>query len=207
MTAWLLPVAGFLVGSTPFGLLIARAKGINIREIGSGNIGATNVLRAAGKPAGIACFALDFLKGFLPVLVAINLVRFEGREPTVAIGFLANLTAAYPASQQFFVQSIHVVTALATILGHNYSPWIGFKGGKGIATTGGALLGLMPFAVVVLTLLWVIFFLATRYVSLASILVAALLPVFTHWGARYHHVDGDKSLPTLWESEIGRAHV
>lgn len=200
MIAWLLPVAGFLVGSVPFGLLIARAKGINIREFGSGNIGATNVLRAVGKGAGITCLALDFLKGFLPVLIAINLVRFEGRDPTMAVGFLSGLTEAFPASKQLFVQTIHVLTALAAILGHNYSPWIGFKGGKGIATTAGALLGLMPFAVIVLTLMWIVVFLATRYVSIASIAVAAALPILTHWGARFHHVDNDKEGPTLWEA-------
>jgi glycerol-3-phosphate acyltransferase PlsY len=200
MTPWLLPPIGFLIGSIPFGLLIAKAKGINILEHGSGNIGATNVLRTVGKGAGILCFALDVLKGFLPVLLATNLVRFDGRDPIVTIGFLTNLTESLPVSEQFSVQLIHVLTALATILGHNYSPWIGFKGGKGIATTGGAILGLMPFAVIVLTILWGVLFLCTRYVSLASILVAAALPVMTHLGARYHHLDNDKSQPTLWES-------
>ena len=200
MTPWLLPVIGFLIGSIPFGLLIAKVKGVNIREHGSGNIGATNVFRTVGKGPGVLCFALDCIKGFLPVLLATNLVRFDGRDPIVTIGFLENLTGTLPATEQFFVQSIHVLTALATILGHNYSPWIGFKGGKGIATTGGAILGLMPFAVVVLTLLWVVVFLCTRYVSFASVTVALALPVMTHFGARFHHLDNDKSQPTLWES-------
>lgn len=200
MTPWLLPVFGFLIGSIPFGLLIAKASGVNIREHGSGNIGATNVFRIVGKGPGIACLLLDFLKGFLPVLLAVNLVRFEGRDPIITIGFLTSLTETLPVSEQFFAQSIHVLTALAAILGHNYSPWIGFKGGKGIATSGGAILGLMPFAVIVLLLIWIIAFLVTRYVSLASICVAAALPIMTHLGARFHHLGNDESQPTLWAS-------
>ena len=95
----------------------------------------------------------------------------------------------------------HVLTGLLAILGHNYSPWVGFKGGKGIATSAGVLLGLFPFfAVLLLGFIWLGLFLATRYVSVASIGAAAALPLVTHLGARFHHLRDDKALPTLWES-------
>jgi glycerol-3-phosphate acyltransferase PlsY len=89
---------------------------------------------------------------------------------------------------------------MAAIVGHNYSPWIGFKGGKGIATTGGVLIGLMPFGAVMLILIWAVVTLTTRYVSVGSIVAAIALPVMTHLGARYHHLDNDKANPTLWEA-------
>lgn len=197
---WLLPGIGFLIGSIPFGLLIAKAKGVDIRKLGSGNIGATNVLRSIGKGPGILCLLLDLLKGFVPVLLAVNLVRFGERSPAIEIAALSGLTEAFPVGKQVFVQGIHVLTALAAILGHNYSPWIGFKGGKGIATSAGALLGLMPAGVVILVLVWIITLRLTRYVSVASMAAAITLPIMTHLGARFHHVDNDQSLPTLWES-------
>ena len=200
MLPWLLPVLGFLIGSIPFGLLIAKASGVDIRQHGSGNIGATNVMRTLGKGPGIFCLLLDLLKGFVPVVLAINLVRFGDHHPGIPLAFLSNLTSPLGADQQLLVQSIHVLTALAAILGHNYSPWIGFKGGKGIATSAGALLGLMPAAVVILVLIWIITLRTTHYVSLASMAAAVALPIMTHLGARFHHLENDKSLPTLWEA-------
>ena len=132
--SWLLPILGFLLGSIPFGLLMGKLKGIDIRQHGSGNIGATNVFRTLGKQLGITCLLLDFTKGLVPVLIARNMV-----EPMMA-------------EQQFTAQSIEVLTALASIMGHNYSPWIGFKGGKGFATTAGAITAMMPFGLVLLIL-------------------------------------------------------
>ena len=129
-----------------------------------------------------------------------RLVRFEGRDPTMAIGFLTGLAEPFPAAKQFYVQSIHVLTGMAAIIGHNYSPWIGFKGGKGIATTGGAMIGLMPFAAVVILAFWGLVVLTTRYVSVGGIAAGIALPIMTHLGARYHHIDNDKSNPTLWEA-------
>ena len=79
MQLWLCPLLAFLLGSIPFGLLIAKAKGIDIREHGSGNIGATNVLRVVGKKYGITCFLLDVFKGFIPVAIAVNLIQITGR--------------------------------------------------------------------------------------------------------------------------------
>lgn len=156
------------MGSIPFGFLIGKIKGIDIRQHGSGNIGATNVFRTLGKQSGISCLLLDFTKGLVPVLIARNMV-----EPMMA-------------EQQFTAQSIEVLTALASIMGHNYSPWIGFKGGKGIATTAGAITALMPFGLVLLILVWAIFTFATRYVSVGSIAAAASLPILVIAGSAYH---------------------
>jgi glycerol-3-phosphate acyltransferase PlsY len=141
----------FLLGSIPTGYLVARAKGVDIRQHGSGNIGATNVFRTLGKPLGILVFFLDALKGFAAVWLA---ARFGG-------------PSAWPS----------ILAAVAAIAGHNYTPWLGFKGGKGIATSAGVLIALMPWAVLAIAVVWFGVFFATRYVSLASICASAALPV------------------------------
>ena len=197
MQLWLCPLIAFLLGSVPFGLFIARMKGIDIRQHGSGNIGATNVLRVVGKKYGITCLILDALKGFIPVVIALNLVQIEGRRVGIPVEFLNAFALHLPADQQLTGQLVHVLTALFAILGHNYSPWVGFKGGKGIATSAGVLLGLMPFAVILLIVVWLVTFAVSRYVSVASIVAAAALPVLTHVGARFHK--GADGL-TLWEA-------
>jgi glycerol-3-phosphate acyltransferase PlsY len=197
MQLWLLPVVAFFIGSIPFGLLIARARGIDIRQHGSGNIGATNVLRVVGKKYGISCLILDLLKGFIPVLLAINLIRIAGRSPGIPLEFLAPFAMELPAAKQFTGQLVHVLTGLAAVLGHNYSPWVGFRGGKGIATSAGILLALMPAAVGVLLVVFGVVFLLTRYVSLASVVAAVLLPAITHYGARFHRGPDGRS---LWEA-------
>lgn len=203
MYLWICPLLGFLLGSIPFGLLIARAHGIDLRSQGSGNIGATNVIRVIGKKQGILCLILDALKGFLPVVVAINLIHIQGKGFTVPLPFLHPWMTEVSAADSFRAQWTHVGTALAAILGHNYSPWAGFKGGKGIATSAGVLLALMPAAVVILLLVWAGVFLTTRYVSVASIAAAAVLPVLTHLGARFHHIDeSNPASPTLWEAGL-----
>lgn len=200
MQLWLCPIIAFLLGSIPFGLIIANLKGVDIRAHGSGNIGATNVLRVIGKKYGITCLILDALKGYLPVLLAINLIQIEGKMVTPHLAFLDSLALHLSGAEQLKGQFAQVLTALLAVLGHNYSPWVGFKGGKGIATSAGVLIGLMPFAVILLIAVWVILFLTTRYVSVASIGAAVALPALTHVGARFHHVNNDKSLPTLWEA-------
>ena len=141
----------FLLGSIPTGYLVARAKGVDIRQHGSGNIGATNVFRTLGKPLGVLVFILDALKGFAAVWLAL---RFGGTSDWAGIA-----------------------AAVAAIAGHNYTPWLGFKGGKGIATSAGVLIALMPWAVLAIALVWFAVFFATRYVSLASICASAALPV------------------------------
>ena len=183
MQLWLCPLLAFLLGSIPFGLIIAKAKGINIREHGSGNIGATNVLRVVGKKYGITCLFLDALKGLVPTVIAISVIRYSGmRNPMM-------VPALLPFGQEFpmlTAQLLQVVTGLCAVLGHNYSPWVAFKGGKGIATSAGVLIALMPAAVVILLVVWLLAFFISRYVSLASIIAAAVLPVLTIFGSWYH---------------------
>lgn len=200
MQLWLCPLIAFLLGSIPFGLLIARMKGIDIRKHGSGNIGATNVLRVMGKKHGIPCLLLDMLKGLVPTVLAITLIRFDGQPTGMAFDALLPHARVFPADQQFTAQLIVVLCGLLAILGHNYSPWVGFKGGKGIATSAGVVIALMPAAIVILLAVWLLLFATTRYVSVASIGAAAVLPVITHLGARFHHIHNDRSLPTLWEA-------
>ncbi len=148
---WIL--LGYVVGATPFGFLAGKMKGIDIREHGSGNIGSTNVLRVLGKGIGYPVFALDVLKGVAPVLLA----RLHAQDVSPA--------GLVPA-----------LTSLATILGHNYTFWLGFKGGKGIATSAGALFPIMPYTILAAVILWMAAFFTTRYVSLASIVSAVTLP-------------------------------
>jgi glycerol-3-phosphate acyltransferase PlsY len=186
MQLWLCPLLAFLMGSIPFGLLMAKSRGIDIRAHGSGNIGATNVLRVMGKKFGIPCLLLDMLKGFIPVAIAVNLIQITGRPVQVPLGLPDAWVMKLAAGDALKAQIAHIATALAAVLGHNYSPWAGFKGGKGIATSAGVLLGLMPFAVVLLLAVWLLLFFATRYVSVASIGAAAVLPLLTLWGSWHH---------------------
>lgn len=150
---WPVPMA-YLVGATPFGFLAGKMRGVDIREHGSGNIGATNVLRTLGKPIGITVLILDILKGVTPVLVA-RLVS-EGLDHQ---------------------SLLMILTAVAAIMGHNYTFWLGFKGGKGIATTAGAMIPVIPIAILVAVVLWVSALLTTRYVSVASIVAAISIPL------------------------------
>jgi acyl phosphate:glycerol-3-phosphate acyltransferase len=166
MPSWIwFIVLALVCGSLPFGLLIARAHGIDIRQHGSKNIGATNVWRILGRKAGITCFVLDALKGLLPTLAA-----------GVWHGLLSASTAEPTALQSWWWAGV----LAAGILGHMFSPWVGFRGGKGVATGLGAMLGIWP----ALTLpglaslaIWIVVFKAWRYVSLASILAAGALPM------------------------------
>lgn len=151
----LLAVGAYFVGSIPVGFLIGKSRGLDIRQHGSGNIGATNVFRVVGKGWGIAAFILDFLKGLAPVVVA----RILSPEAVAEIAI--------------------ILAAVFAILGHNYTCWLGFRGGKGIATSAGALLALMPWIMLAVLVAWAVVFAASRYVSLASIAAAGLLPVFT----------------------------
>lgn len=136
-------VLSYLFGSVPYGFLLGKILGKDLRREGSGNIGATNAVRVLGKKWGYLVFFLDFLKGFLPVL----LFRFLG-----------------------FGEGQLVLSGLFVILGHNFPVWLKFKGGKGIASSGGVILALFPPWIFVAALAaWVALFFGTRYVSLASI--------------------------------------
>ena len=154
---WLLIIVlSYLIGSIPSGYLVARSKGIDIRQRGSSNIGAANVARIMGKAWGYLVGVCDFLKGFLAVKLGL----------LIAAHFLPSLVAG------------GVIAAIACILGHNYTVWLGFKGGKGIATSGGAVLAVLPPLVFVsVGVVWVAVFIVSRYTSLASIVAAAVLPI------------------------------
>ena len=195
MPLWIPPIIAFLAGSIPFGLLIAKSKGINIREHGSGNIGATNVLRIVGKPFGIACLILDLLKGLIPSVLGISLFTYAGESNLMTIHALEPYAIELDQTK---AQILQIITALAAILGHNYSPWIGFKGGKGIATSGGALIALMPAAVLILIAIWAILFFTTKYVSIASIGTAVCLPIVMIFGSWYH----DKLADGTWNKPL-----
>jgi len=183
MQLWICPVTAFLLGSIPFGLLIARSKGIDIRQHGSGNIGATNVLRIVGKKYGLTCLFLDLLKGLVPTILAISLIRFNGMRNPMMIQALEPFSAEFP---MLMAQIFQVLTGLCAILGHNYSPWVGFKGGKGIATSAGVMIAMMPAAIVILLIIWLLVFFISKYVSLASVIAAVSLPIVTLSGSWYH---------------------
>ena len=152
-------VAAYLFGSIPFGYLLVRVfQGIDVRSIGSGNIGATNVARTGGKGLAIATLALDTLKGWLPVFLVLT---------------LPGITASSPGQ----LHTLASLAALLAVIGHMFPVWLGFKGGKGVATGLGVFLALAPVAVLIALLLFTVIVALTRYVSLGSILAAAAFPV------------------------------
>lgn len=153
----------YLLGSVPTGFLMGKARGIDIRTIGSGNIGATNVFRALGTPAGIFVLLADALKGWLAVAVVAN----------ICCNWAAPSASA--TSREWF----RIVAGFCAILGHNYTCWLYFKGGKGIATSAGVLVALVPYALLIILAIWIVLFVTTRYVSLASICASAALPAAT----------------------------
>ncbi len=147
-------ILGYLFGSIPFGLLVTRLAGTpDIRAIGSGNIGATNVLRTGRKGLAAATLLGDMLKGTAAVLIASAL---WGRDASLA-------------------------TALGAVLGHVFPVWLGFKGGKGVATYIGVLLGLAWPAVIAFAAIWAVVAAATRYSSLAGLVASAMTPAFLLW--------------------------
>ncbi len=145
-------VFAYICGSVPWGYIIGKANGIDVRMVGSKNIGATNVTRCVGKKAGKLCFALDFLKGLLPVLIARYIIGVSGSVTELLVVF-------------------------AAILGHVFPVFLNFKGGKGVSTAAGAIMALAPVPLVTALVIWVVVFFISRYVSLASITAAAVLPV------------------------------
>ncbi|PYK27867.1 MAG: acyl-phosphate glycerol 3-phosphate acyltransferase [Verrucomicrobia bacterium] len=158
ITFAVLLVGSYLLGSIPFGYLAGRLVGIDIRQAGSGNVGATNVVRVLGKGYGYPVFALDVLKGFAAVKIA--MLMAPGRPPE------------WNSPQMF-----GILAAVSSVLGHLYPPWLKFKGGKGVATSAGALLALTQVATLIGVAIWIIVFWLTRYVSLASITAAIVLPI------------------------------
>jgi glycerol-3-phosphate acyltransferase PlsY len=163
---FILTVLGaYLLGSIPTGFLVGKARGLDIRTLGSGNIGATNVFRFLGTPAGIFVLLADALKGWLAVMVLAKLV---------GNGFC-------PAASPHVREWLAISAGISAVCGHNYTCWLHFKGGKGIATSAGVLAALVPMALLIILGVWIVVFAASRYVSLASISAALALP-FATWG-------------------------
>ena len=161
-------VAAYLLGSIPFGFLVAKAKGIDIRSVGSGNIGATNAMRVLGKPAGIFVLLLDALKGYVAVkYLPIMMINFVGER--VGLIFEPN-----------DIQELQIIAGIFAVLGHNYTCWLKFKGGKGIATSAGVYLALAWPAVFIALVFFILAVLLTKYVSVGSI-AAAIALVVTVW--------------------------
>jgi glycerol-3-phosphate acyltransferase PlsY len=149
-------IIGYLLGSIPFGVLVAKKYGVDIYQVGSGNPGATNVLRQIGKTAGYSVFILDFLKGLVAtVWFLLPIFSFSG---DITLG-LWGLPAA--------------------VLGHTLPLFAKFRGGKGVATAMGGLLGVMPVCLLIGLVCWVVIFFSTRYVAVASIGFGASLPVYS----------------------------
>lgn len=153
-------IAAYLLGSVPFGVIIARAHGKNLRSIGSGNIGATNVSRALGRRWAYLCFLLDLLKGLVPMLVGGTLIEMANPTPSLL--------------------SLWLAVGCAAILGHIFPVYLKFKGGKGVATSLGVALGLWPYYTICAALafaIWAGVVLLWRYISLASIAASIAFPL------------------------------
>jgi acyl phosphate:glycerol-3-phosphate acyltransferase len=150
-------LGSYLIGSIPSGYIAGRIAGIDIRKSGSGNIGATNVVRTLGKAYGYPVFFADAGKGLLAVLCAKVVPDWIGS--TVAVDVLP------------------ITAAVCCVLGNAFPIWLGFRGGKGVAVSAGVIFGLMPWAALIVMLTWLATFYLTRYVSLASIVAVLVLPV------------------------------
>jgi acyl phosphate:glycerol-3-phosphate acyltransferase len=172
-------VAAYLLGSIPFGFLVAKAKGIDIRNVGSGNIGATNAMRVLGKPAGIFVLLMDALKGFAACYLG-AFIYFHMSEWQTPPGSILLL-------QPGDVERFGIIAGIFAVLGHNYTCWLKFKGGKGIATTAGVFLALAPWALLVALVVFILAVALTKYVSAGSIAAAIALPT-TIWIMSPHNL-------------------
>ena len=148
-------LTAFFLGSLPFGHGLALVRGIDLRNQGSGNTGATNVGRVLGKKWGIFVFVLDLGKGW----VAVALAKSVGNLP----------------------ETWSVTVGVFAVLGHVFSPWLGFRGGKGVATSAGILIGLAPWVALGVALIWFLTFQMSRTVSVASLCAATAFPLFVFW--------------------------
>ncbi|HQM53784.1 MAG TPA: glycerol-3-phosphate 1-O-acyltransferase PlsY [bacterium] len=150
-------IGAYLIGSIPTAYLMGRLlKGIDIREHGSGNVGATNVMRVLGTPAGIATLAIDLLKGYVAVRCLVPVLRPDGGD----------------------LQVWNIAACIAVVAGHNWMLFLRFTGGKGVATTAGAFLAMMPCVILSAFVIFAATVALTRYVSLGSILAGISIPVF-----------------------------
>jgi len=158
-------IGAYLLGSIPFGLLIAKAHGKDLRSIGSGNIGATNVSRALGRKWAYICFVLDVLKGMVPMLATLSFIR---------------PLSTQPQTEKVILLWLWLAVGCAAILGHIFPIYVKFRGGKGVATSFGVALGLWPYYTICASfavVIWVVVVLVWRYVSLASICASISFPL------------------------------
>jgi glycerol-3-phosphate acyltransferase PlsY len=173
---FIVAIPAFLLGSIPFGFLLVRIfRKRDIRKYGSGNIGATNVARSGAKGLAIVTLLLDGLKGY----AAVGFAHWYLLRTTVegSSGYYATYEKLTPE----MVVTLTALAGLCAILGHMFTPWLGFEGGKGVATAAGAFAGLAPRAVLVSLVVFLIVVAITRYVSLGSILGALAFPVACWW--------------------------
>lgn len=161
-------ITSYLLGAMPTGFLVGRARGIDVRRVGSGNTGATNVFRTVGKPWGVLTLIIDALKGFVPAFAF----------PLLA-AHLGWLSAYQGGLHDSSLQDLGLVCAACAIAGHNWPVYLRFRGGKGVATSAGALIGLAPMTALIGLAVWAIIFGIWRYVSLASMLAALTISVVT----------------------------
>ncbi len=167
---FLILIVSYLFGSVPIGFIVGKLAGIDIRRCGSGNIGATNVLRVLGKKYGYTVFFFDALKGFVAVRTCLLIV------------------AGNP-SVRLYADFFALLGAVTCVIGHAFPVWLRFKGGKGVATSAGVIIGLMPLAAAIVFPIWFIAFEVSRYVSVASICAAISLPVTIAFFLRFKLMD------------------
>ena len=179
----IIAVGAYLLGSIPFGYLAAKAKGIDIRSVGSGNIGATNAMRVLGKPTGIFVLLMDAIKGYVACAFLAPLV-YNWLAPHYSDpGDFIPLQRVPTDFQIWF----YVVAGVCAVLGHNYTCWLKFKGGKGIATTAGVYIALAPWALLIALVVFILAVAITRYISIGSITAAIVLPAVV-WAMPPHNI-------------------
>jgi len=169
LTVALIVVVSYLLGTIPSGLLISKSQGLDIRQLGSRNIGATNVWRTMGKKWGFLAFFCDAFKGWVAVRIGMHLAAQYG----------ATIVLPHGHTMVKFLPSDYagIAAALGCIVGHNFPIWLGFKGGKGVATSLGVIVGMMPAVSLAIFTVWAVVLWISRYVSLASLVAALSTPI------------------------------
>lgn len=165
----LIVAVSYLLGSIPSGLLISKSQGLDIREHGSKNIGATNVWRTMGKGWGVFAFFCDTFKGWVAVTAGVWLAAH--------FGVTVELPHGHTMPKHLPPDYAGIAAALGCIVGHNFPLWLRFKGGKGVATSLGVIIGMMPLVSLIIFAVWCVVLKLTRYVSLASLVASFSLPV------------------------------
>ena len=173
MSLILVIIAGYILGSLPFSFWLGKFRGVDLRRVGSGNVGATNLARTVGTEWGLIAFVLDLGKGLIAVILA---------------GYICNLLKTSGTS----LSILKIIGGISSIIGHNWSMWIRFKGGKGVATSAGVFLGLAPVSLLLAMAVWLVVLVLFRYVSLASIIASISLPLWMWSG-----IGGKPALPII----------